>query len=309
MGGIMMIKLSGILLAIHLFTSCGTSLAKSVIPFKVERNRTLVSVTIGNVVVPNILLDTGFPSDGLFIYSPKYRELLDLGRAREIRMAGAGSGAASKASVIDSAEFTLGDIEMKNQRLLVLQSDTFKGFPSNGIIGYSVFGHYVTKLDYDQQTMTLFDSDEARIDDSWAVIPLFFKGNKIPWVDIAVVINDEQPITLSTYIDYAAGDAIVFLERPGMKLRIPGETADVYIGRGLSGDIYGKTGRISKLVIGPFELKDVKASFAPAEVRSKQKNADAVLGNRSLSRFNLIFDYARKKLYLKPNAGFDKPFN
>ena len=63
-----------------------------------------------------------------------------------------------------------------------------------------------------------------------------------------------------------------------MKFRFPKETVDVYIGRGLSGDIYGKTGTISKLIIGYYELNNVKVSFAPAEVRSKQDNADAVLG-------------------------------
>jgi len=82
----------------------------------------------------------------------------------------------------------------------------------------------------------------------------------------------------------------------------------VHIGRGLSGDIYGKTGNISKLIIGPYELNNVIASFAPAEVRSKQENADAILGNRSLRRFNLIFDYSNKKLYLRSNTHFNDPF-
>lgn len=53
----------------------------------------------------------------------------------------------------------------------------------------------------------------------------------------------------------------------------------------------------------------VMASFAPSEVRSKQDNADAILGNGSLRRFNLIFDYTNKKLYLKPNTHFNDPFN
>ena len=44
--------------------------------------------------------------------------------------------------------------------------------------------------------------------------------------------------------------------------------------------------------------------FNPAEIRSKQDNADAILGNVSLKRFNLILDYQNNKLYLKPNSHF-----
>ncbi len=289
--------------------SCVAAQDKGVIPLTVERDRSLVTVQVGDVVIPDIVLDTGFAFDGLMIYNPAYRDSLDLSGARDVRIGGAGRGEAARASMIDSAAFRLGDIIMMNQRLLVLQSDTYKGFPSNGIIGYSIFGHYVTALNYDDNTMTLHTADHLHVDDGWTALPLYFKDNNIPWIDAFVVIEDEAPASLSMYIDYAAGDAIVLLERRDMKFFHPKDTVSVLLGRGLSGDIHGKTGSIAKLIIGPYALNSVKASFAPAEVRSKQDNADAVLGHASLSRFNLIFDYARKKLYLKPNAHFSDPFN
>ena len=101
----------------------------------------------------------------------------------------------------------------------------------------------------------------------------------------------------------------MLLEKPGMKFSLPDDTKDILVGRGLSGDIYGKSGKISKLIIGPFELRNIETSFAPAEVRSKQGDADAILGNRLLKRFNLIFDYNNKELYLKPNSHFNETGN
>ena len=192
--------------------------------------------------------------------------------------------------------------------MIMLQSDTYKGFPSNGIIGYSIFGHYITELNYDAHTMTLHHADTINLDTSWTRLPLYFKDNNIPWVDASVVIEEEKPILLSMYIDYAAGDAVVLLEKPNMKFRLPKDTVPILLGRGLSGDIYGKTGTISKLIIGPYELKNLKASFAPAEVRSKQDGADAILGNGSLMKFNIVFDYAHKRLYLKPNTHFSETY-
>ena len=295
-------------LSIIILSSSAKSQVKEVIPFKTLRGKTLVTVKIGNVVIPDILLDTGLPFDGIIIYNPDYSDSLDLTHSIDVNISGAGSGDASRALMIDSTEFFLGNIKMENQRIIMMQSDIYKGFPSNGIIGYSIFGHYKTMLNYDNNTMTLFDSNKVINETNWTEIPIYFKDNTIPWMNASVIIDKEQPVSLEVYIDFAAGDAVMLLEKPNMKFSLPKETNNVHIGRGLSGDIYGKTGIISKLIIGPFELNNVKASFASAEVRSKQDNADAILGNESLRRFNLIFDYANKKLLLKPNKHFEEPY-
>jgi len=282
---------------------------ETVLPLDQSRNKAHVKVRVGSVVIPDILLDTGFTTDGLLIYNPVYRDSLDLAGAMEAEVGGAGAGGRQKALMLDSADLYLGDLRLTNQRVVMLQSDIYKGFPSNGVIGYSLFGHFLTEIDNDNNTMTLRDSAGAVIDESWASVPLYFRGSLVPWVDASVAIEDEAPQILSTYIDYAAGDAILLLEKPGMRFHLPENTEDVFLGRGLSGDIYGKQGKIAKLIIGPYELNDVMASFADAEVRSKQADGDAILGVGSLRRFNLIFDYANNKLYLKPNRHFAQPFD
>jgi hypothetical protein len=156
--------------------------------------------------------------------------------------------------------------------------------------------------------MTLYTPDQFEINEpDWAPVSLYFKDNQIPWLDAAVSIDQEDPVSLSMYIDFAAGDEIVLLEKPDMKFTLPAETEQILIGKGLSGDIYGKTGTISRLILGPYELEGIKSSFTDAEVRSRQDNADGILGNTSLRRFNLIFDYFDRKLYLQPNTHFSDP--
>ncbi len=296
-----------LLFTITLITSSTFSQVRHLIPIQAKNNRTYITVKIGELIIPNILLDTGFASDGLMLFNPAYRDSLDVNRLTEVRIGGAGSGDDATALMVEGASFSLGDLEISNKPVIILRNNP--GFYSNGIIGYSIFGHYITEFNYDNNTMTLCDPGMAYIDNSWKTIPIYFKNNRIPWIDASVVIDKKKPVLLSMYIDYAAGDAIVLLEKPGMKFSLPDDIEDILIGRGLSGDIYGKSGRISKLIIGPFELSNIKASFAPAEIRSKQDNADAILGNESLRRFNLIFDYLNKKLYLKPNSHFSDPYN
>lgn len=277
-------------------------------PIKMERNRTILPVKIGGIGPLKILFDSGMAFDGLLLYNPDLKDSVKLDNAVEVKVPGAGSGEASNALMDDSATFYIGDIEFKNQKVILLQNDIYKGFPSDGVMGYSILGHYAVEIDYDKDQIVLHNYENLRVDTTWEEIPIYFKGNQIPWIDVSLVVENEEPVAISTYIDLASGDAIELLERKGMKFSLPKETKESHLGRGLSGDVYGKMGKISKLIIGSYELNNVKSAIAPAEVRSKQKNADAIIGNDALRRFNLIFDYHNRTLYIKPNKYFNQKF-
>ena len=296
------------LFATNLIAFAATSQGKTTIPLETDGPRDLVTIKIGERVIPDILLDSGFSYDGLIIYNTQYLDSLDLSHAVEVQIPGAGSGEPSRGLMIKPVSFTYGDIELPDQMVVVLKSDAFKGFQSNGVTGYSIFGHYITEIDRDLGVINLYRPEERLpIDSTWATIPMSFKNYNAPWVDVSVSVRNEPPVRLSTYIDFAASDAIVLLERPQMKFRLPDDTVSAFIGRGLSGDVYGKIGTISKLVIGPYELTNVKASIADERVRERQPGADAVLGCGAFTKFNLIFDYPHSKLYLKPNSHFGQP--
>ena len=113
---------------------------------------------------------------------------------------------------------------------------------------------------------------------------------------------------MSLYIDLASGDALELLTGQNQKFSLPDNLEDQYLGTGLSGDIHGQVGRSGAVRISMFEVRDVSTSFAPAGVRSKQKGADGILGDDFIRRFNVIFDYSRKRMYLKPNKYYDQPF-
>jgi len=276
----------------------------SSIPIETQRNKTVIPVKVGNSRTLKILLDTGMSFDGLLIYNKNLLDSIKLNNPIEVRVPGAGSGKPSTAQMDTSGNFSIDDYEFNNQKLLILTNDIYEGFPTDGVIGYSLFGHYAVEIDYDKNIIVLHDYDMLDIHESWESIPIYFKTNTIPWIDVSVAIEKEDPVTISTYIDFAAGETIELLEKPNMKVTIPTKLEEAHLGRGLSGDIYGKTGIISKLIIGPYELNRIKAAFVSSSIRSKQSNADGIIGNGSLKYFNLIFDYKNKKLYLKPNAHY-----
>lgn len=280
----------------------------SEIPFKIERNKIILPVRVNNSRELKVILDTGMHFKGLLLYNTGLNDSIILENAIEVLVPGAGSDSGSPALMTDSGTFNVGNIEFIDQRIIILQNDRMKGFPSDGVTGYSLFGDYGVEVNYDKMLITLHKSTQFVIDSFWEWLPLTFKDNMIPWIEAAVDINGNAEIPVSLYIDLASSEALELLIRNAVKYELPQELEDYYLGRGLSGDIYGQKGRIFSFKIGSFYLKDVITAFAPAEVRSKQEGADGVLGNNALRRFNVIFDYQKGFLYIKPNSYFTEPF-
>lgn len=278
------------------------------IPFRLINSKTILPVKVGDSRELRIILDSGMGWDGLLIMNPGLRDSIKLINPQEANLGGAGSGNSQPALVSNSMNFIINKTEFQNQRIVVLSSDHYKGFKNDGVIGYSLFGHYLMEIDYDNLTISLYPPGQKTIDNSWTEIPVTFNERNIPCIDLQVSIEGETAVALNCYIDYASSESIELLIKPGQKYSLPDSTEEYYLGRGLSGDIYGRRGKISKVVLGPYEIKNLSAAFAPAEVRSKQKGADAVVANNLLRRFNLIFDYSNKKFFIKPNTHFNGQF-
>jgi hypothetical protein len=289
-------------------TTQGQSGPQYVIPFTLRNNKTILPVRVGDSRPLNIILDSGMGWDGLLLFNPDLMDSLHLKNPVQANLGGGGGGNASSAMMFDSSGFSIGTFQFSNQRIVILQGESFRKFPNDGVTGHSLFGHYAVEVNYNNQTLVLHKPGELHVDTSWVRIALFFRDYNIPWMNARIVINDEQPIDIACYIDYASSEAIELLLKPNQKFTLPVETSDYYLGRGLSGDIQGKKGKIAKVMIGPFEIKDVVAAFTPAEIRSKQPGADGIIANNLLRRFNLIFDYENKVLYIKPNSKFSEPF-
>jgi hypothetical protein len=277
------------------------------IPFELERDRTIVKVQVAGSRPQRLILDTGMPMDGVYLFHKEFETEVALEGAIEVRIPGAGSGEASTGIMAESVPLSAGDVVFGRQRVIVSHSDQTQGFPTDGIIGWSLFGHYAVELDYDEMLITLHPPATFAPDSSWQALPMTLKKN-IPWITASVDVQGGGAVPIECYIDFASGDAVELLVRPNAKFPIPENLTQTYLGTGLSGDIHGGVGRVASLTIGSHTLHDVTATFPPAEVRSKQGSADAIIGNQSLRRFNLVFDYADSTLWIKPNGAFGEPF-
>lgn len=114
-----------------------------------------------------IVLDTGKPSPGLTLFDRDLGDELKLKGTRTLRVSGAGKGQVSYGMVVKSTKLSLAGLDIENQRVVILQSNTMQGASTDGVIGYTLFGSYVVKIDYDKKIITLISPSEFEPDPTW----------------------------------------------------------------------------------------------------------------------------------------------
>jgi len=70
------------------------------IPIKLERNKTIIPVSIGDIGPLKIVLDTGMPFEGLIIYNPDLKDSIILKKEIQVRIPGVGGGEPSIALML-----------------------------------------------------------------------------------------------------------------------------------------------------------------------------------------------------------------
>jgi len=78
---------------------------------------------------------------------------------------------------------------------------------------------------------------------------------------------------------------------------------------GVGGSAVAFSGRVKSMSLGSFQLENLIARFSRAR-RGDDASAkyDGLIGGEILRRFNVVFDYSRRRMMLKPNAQFSEPY-
>ncbi len=277
------------------------------VPFKIDRNRVIVPTSVNGSKPLNLILDTGMRFDGVYLFHKELADAIDTTGAIEVKVPGAGTGEPSTAVMIENGRLAFGDVIVESQRVLISSSPHTQTFPTDGVIGWNLFGHYTVEIDYDKHIITLHDTGFFQADSTWRRVPVTMKKD-MPFLECQLEVIPGEIVTAIMYIDLASGDALELLIQDNQKFSMPDSLEEHYLGTGLSGDINGYRGRSRRLQLQGYDLYNVVTAFAPAAVRSKQGGADGILGGDAIRRFNIVFDYTNSQLFIKPNSHFHEPF-
>ena len=286
------------------------------IPFEFQANLVIVPVKVNNSDTLRFILDTGVSS--ILLTEPQIAQKQFMKFARSVKISGAGEGSDIEAGIVLDNTITMGDMIGYRQNLVVLKDDVLKlsefvGSPIHGIIGYEIFNRFAVTIDFGTNEIILENPEHYKYKPNKGErFPITIEDNK-PYLSTIELINDKQNLPLKVILDTGAGHAISLDANRNNGIPMPEKVVKAQLGRGLSGIINGNLGRISKLKLGKFEMKNLVASFPDSssyrikgmELIERQGN----IGCEFLRRFKVTFNYRDQYIVLKPiNRRMKEPF-
>lgn len=187
------------------------------------------------------------------------------------------------------------------------------GIPVHGLIGFNLFKDYVVRVDYQDQEITLYRPEHYKYRDrrNDIILPLHFQGNK-PLIRTSIMTEDKTEVPVLLMVDTGASDALWLSDKSDDRISVPRNHISAFLGRGLSGDLFGTKGRIDAVWVGPLVLPRPIVSFPEDSLVSELISANdrnGTLGAEILRRFVVTIDYRNARITLSPTPLVKEPFN
>ena len=123
-----------------------------------------------------------------------------------------------------------------------------------------------------------------------------------PYIDASVEINSNI-IPVKLLIDSGGSDALWLFEDENIGMAPVGDKYfEDYLGKGLSGSVYGKRSKVTSFSLNSFILEEVNVAFPDSisiSFARKFKERSGSISGELLKRFNIIMDYPNGKVTFK----------
>ena len=286
------------------------------IKFKSVSNLIIIPVSINQSDTLNFILDTGvrYP----IITELPYVNKLNLNYLLPVELKGLDNGEALTAYRSGNNQIKIKGLVAKNQEVQMIINENFQishmlGMPIHGLIGFNLFKDYIVKIDYEHQKLTLYNPKKYRYHDSRKniIMPLYFDDDK-PFVRTSLVTDNYAEIPVKLLVDTGASDALWLSVKSDKRIQLPPNNIEAFLGRGLTGDLYGKKARIDGIWVGPLVLSKPIVAFPNSEMIDQlmsSNDRNGTLGAEILRRFIVTIDYPNKRLTLCPTSEVKDDFN
>ncbi|WP_239022783.1 aspartyl protease family protein [Pontibacter mangrovi] len=284
-------------------------------PFKLVHNLIVIPVQINNSPPLNFILDSGVQNT--LITRLNFSDSLELVEANRIKLRGLGEGYTIEAIHSTGNMMSMRGIQGDHHTVFVLMEDIFDlslrmGMPVHGIIGYDIFKNFIVKINYSNKTITLYRPDvKLKRKKRAEEYPLYIEDAK-PYLYGSIRQHNGDSLQVKLVVDTGASNSLSLYLPSDERLTLPPKVMHAYLGRGLSGDINGKIGRLSSFRLGRYQLDNPTAAYPDTGAVKLAMNLggrNGNLGSDILKRFTVIFDYPHKRMSLIPNHKFKEPFN
>jgi hypothetical protein len=286
------------------------------IKFESASNLIIIPVTINDSDTLNFILDTGvrYP----IITELPFVNKLNLNYMLPVEIKGLGEGTNLTAYRSGNNTMQIEGLTARNQEVQMIIDEKFQishmlGIPVHGLIGFNLFKDYVVEIDYINEKLTLHKPEYYKYRDRKKdiIMPLHFDGNK-PFVRTSIVTDDLKDVPVKLLVDTGASDALWLSESSDERIKLPQNNIETFLGRGLSGDLYGTKGRIDGIWVGPLILPKPIVAYPNSEIIDQlisSNDRNGTIGAEILRRFFVTIDYRNSRLTLRPTHKINQDFN
>lgn len=280
------------------------------IPVETSNHLMLVEVRINDSYPLNFIIDTGVKTT--LITEPLLASILDLKSTESIILLGLGQEGFLQAALVRGVKLNLPGLEGEGFNLAILPetnvnfSEIF-GKPVHGIIGYDLLKDFPVLINYRDKYIRFYNRANYPKPRKSVTLPLPIRDSK-PYIKIVLEAVNGDTIQTEVLLDMGASHPLYLNQR--FKNLVPVIT-DTYLGRGISGELFGVAGRLSSISFGPFVLKSPIASFPNASLYGSNDNFSrwpGLLGGSVLSRFIFVLDYNNQLIHIRKTFKLRAPF-
>jgi hypothetical protein len=284
--------------------------------FKSASNLIIIPVTINESDTLNFILDTGVKYP--IITELPFVNKLNLNYMMPVQIQGLGEDHNLTAYRSANNTIKLGELTAWNQEVQMIIDENFQishiiGIPVHGLIGFNMFQDFIVRIDYARERLTLYRPEHYKYRDRRKdiILPLLFEENK-PYVQTSIVTDDSEEVPVKLLVDTGASDALWLSEKSDQRIGLPQKHIETFLGRGLSGDLYGIKGRIDGIWVGPLILPEPIVAFPNSELIDQlisRNDRNGTLGAEILRRFVVTLDYRNSRMTLRPTYRVKQDFN
>ncbi len=290
--------------------------SKIILKFRLASNLIVIPIQINNSDTLNFIFDTGihFP----IVTEFPYMRRLNLNYLKSYEIKGWGLDQPIKAYHSAGNVITTGAITARNQDIQFIPHENLQlsyilGIPIYGLIGGNLFQNFIVTINYSENKITLIPSERFHLKVGKHDIKLPIEIiNTRPYVRITVVTDKSKEVPVKLLLDTGASDAMFLIAESDKRLGIPQKALHNLLGKGLTGELYGRKARYQSINIGNLKIKDPIIAF-PDSVYAipiiEANDRNGTLGSEILRRFEVTLDYQDSLLILRPNRHLNDPFN
>lgn len=287
------------------------------IPIQICNNLVVVPVVLNGRLPLKFILDTGVRTT--ILTEKAFSDFLHLSYARKYSIAGPGGQKLIDAYVANNVTIDMMGVHGEGHAMLVLDQDylelrNYLGTDVHGILGYEVFSRFIVEIDYERKMLTLMLPERFKPRKRYQQLNMKVEDTK-PYLITQIAMNDSVKLMAKLLVDTGASHGLMLDSGSDSLLKVPPKHIKSIIGRGLGGVITGQIARINSIQLGNYKVSRVIVNFPdPNSYIDTLKNnrnifRNGSIGGEILSRFTIVFDFPKEKMYFRRNVNFKKEFH